>query len=691
MLLILINKILNFKKFILLIIFVVVILSVLAMTLVQINYDLTDYLPKDAPSTVAMDVIENSFSEAIPNVNVFIPDLTIPQALAYKERLSEIPGVNSVLWLDDVVDIHQPLSTMDLHTVEGWYKDSDALFMLAGDTNESVAIIAEITKVSGEGSILSGALFNQATIQSLSTGEVSQIMFYMVPLVIIILLISTSSWFEPLLFLIAIGVAILINEGTNIFIGEVSYITQATSAVLQLAISMDYAVFLLHSFSKFRSAGNNVEEAMKKAMAESTSAIAASAITTIFGFLALTLMRFQIGLNMGLVLAKGIIFSFLSVMLLLPILAIYTTKIMDKTHHRSFLPSFKGFSKNVVRICIPLALIIFLVIIPSFLAQQKNDFIYGSSGIYSDDSQAQIDANFVKDIFGEKQQMVLLVPEGDAVQEASLNHALKHIPNVTSIISYPNTVGSEIPPEFLSTVQLSQFRSSGYSRYIFYAETTEEGEEAFALVAAVKEATTAHYGENFYLLGQNVVNYDLKQTIIKDTPRVNGVAIISIGLVLLLTFRSLTIPLILLLTIEGAIWINLGIPYFRGTSLNYVGFLIISAVQLGATVDYGILFAHEYMKKRKTCAKRKAAELSIFNTAASILTPASILALASVALGIVSTNGIISELGLMLGRGALISAFMVLCFLPALLVLFDPVIQKTTLIKRRNDYENTSL
>lgn len=297
--------------------------------------------------------------------------------------------------------------------------------------------------------------------------------------------------------------------------------------------------------------------------------------------------------------------------------------------------------------------------------------------------------DFVKGIFGEKQQMVLLVPEGDVIKEASLTKALKQIPNVTSVISYTSMVGSEIPPEFLSEEQLSQFQSGGYSRYIFYADTMEEGKDAFALVEAVREAASIHYKGTYHLLGQNVVNYDLKDTIVKDGPRVNGAAIIAIGLVLLLTFRNLTLPFILLLTIEGAVWINLGLPYFTGTSLNYVGFLIISTVQLGATVDYGILFAHQYMENRKIYEKKKAAEMAISDTAASILTPASILILASVTLGIVSSNGIISELGLMLGRGAAISSLMVLHFLPALLIIFDSAIQKSSLIKRSINNGNT--
>lgn len=674
-----IDKIIEYKKIILILLLGLAFLSAVAMSFVKINYNLIDYLPKDVPSTIAIDVVDNNFSEKIPNLNVYIPDVSIPEAISNKERLASISGVHSVLWLDDLMDVYQPLDILDKNTVEDWYKNGGALYSLAADTKNCVAIIEDIRSIYGEKAILSGELLNQATIQALTTGEVSQILFYVIPLVLIILLLSTGSWFEPILFLITIGVAILINEGTNLFIGEVSYVTQSTSAVLQLAVSMDYAVFLLHSFSKYRNEKNTVEAAMKKAMSESASAIAASATTTVFGFLALTFMKFELGPNMGLVLSKGILFSFLSVLLLLPILAIYTTKLMDKTRHRSFLPSFERFSKFVMRICIPLCIVLILFIVPSFLAQKNNSFIYGSSGIHSEDSQLKIDADYINSIFGVKQQMVLLFPKGNVVKEEALAKAIKDIPHITSVIAYPLTVGTEIPPEFLSNEQISQFRSDKYSRIIFYAETEEEGDEAFTLVETIRNTAAIYYGDNYHLLGQNVINYDLKDTIVKDTPFVNGAAVIAIGIVLLITFRSITLPFILLLTIEGAVWINLGIPYFTGTSLNYIGFLIISSVQLGATVDYGILFTKHYMRNRKNVPKREAARLAITNTTASILTPAGILAISCFILSIVSSNGIISELGMMLGRGAIISSLMVLYFLPALLIIFDKVILKTTI------------
>ena len=681
------NVILKYKRSILVIAAVISIFSAAMIFFVDINYDLTDFLPDSVPSSMALKELENSFSDEIPNLNVFLNGISIPDALSAKEELKGITGVLSVLWLDDAVDIYQPLTTLDEGLVSPWYNDEGALFLIAGDTELSTDVVDGVKALFGEDTVMSGPLLNQATIQSLSTGEVSRIIFFVIPLVMIVLFISTSSWFEPILFLITIAVAILINEGTNIFMKDISYVTQSTSAVLQLAVSMDYAVFLLHSFSGFRKSGLQVEQAMKLAMKESASAIAASAVTTVFGFLALTLMKFRLGPNMGMVLAKGILFSFLSVMLLLPILAVYTTKIMDKTHHRSFIPSFSRFSRLVMRICIPLSLVFIVLIVPSFLAQKNNSFIYGSSGINTEDSILAKDEALIEELFGQKQQMVIIVPDDDMAKEERLTDELSKLPLIDAIISYPMTVGSQIPTEFLSKEQLDNFRAKGKSRIIAYANTSDEGVEAFETVEQIRGISKEIYGDDYYFLGQNVINYDLKDTIVKDGPLVSGAAIVAIGMVLLVTFKSLTLPLILLLTIEGAVWINLGLPYFMGTDLNYIGFLIISSVQLGATVDYGILFASHYMRYRKKEKAKEAARLAVQNTAASIITPASILAIACLILWTISSNGIISELGLMLGRGALISAAMVLLFLPALLRIFDKAIEKTTL-KNKSSLED---
>lgn len=669
--------ILKHKGSILIINVLLLAISALLIPMIGVNFNLSDYLPDNAPSTVALSVMEASFSDDIPNVNVYIPDVSIPQAIEYKESLARVSGVSSVLWLDDVADIRIPLEMQDRKTVEAWYKDGGALFMMSVDQDNATTIVEDIRGIAGQSSSLSGEAVNQASAQSTTMGEISMIMLYVIPIVIIILLLSTSSWFEPVLFLITIGVAIAINEGTNIFLGEISYVTRATSAILQLAVSIDYAVFLLHRFAEYRGEGIDLKLSMKKAIVKSSSAIAASAATTVFGFLALTLMKFEIGADLGFVLAKGVLISYISVMTLLPAMAVYTAKIMDKTHHRPLLPSFKGFGRLTVKMCIPLAIIVVLMIIPSFMAQRQNEFLYGSSGMHSEGSQVKNEADVINGIFGQSQQMVLLVPEGDIVKERALTEELGSADEISSVVSYAATVGALIPTDFLDEGIRSQFYSNGYSRMVITGAIADEGDEAFALTENIRSMVQGYYGDSYHLIGQNVVNYDLKETITNDYLPVTLASVIAIGLVLVITFKSITVPLILMLTIEGAIWINLGLPYFTGDSLNYIGYQIISAVQLGATIDYGILFAQRYLENRRIYDKREAARTAVANTAASILTPAGILTAAGLILGFVSTNGIISQLGSILGRGAAISAAMVLLFLPAMLIIFDGLIQKT--------------
>jgi predicted RND superfamily exporter protein len=673
----------NHKRLILILALAFLAVSLAAVPAVGINYNLADYLPDDTPSSIALQALRESFGESLPNLNVFVPADNVPEALEYKARLSGIDGVSGVLWLDDVADVTVSLEMLDQELVSAWYASGGALYLVIVDEGRSVEVVEQIRSVIGPEGALSGEAADFSYIHTVTMKEVSQIMAYVVPLVLIVLLFATSSWLEPVLFLVVIGVAIVMNLGTNIFLGEISYVTQACSAILQLAVSMDYAVFLLHSFSRHRQETENVYTAMKRAMVESAPAIAASMLTTIFGFLSLCLMKFKIGPDMGLVLAKGILCSYVAVVVLMPVLAVGTTKLMDKTRHRSFLPRFGGFARAVVRVCAPVAILVILLIVPSFLGQNSNEFLYGSSGMHGNDSYIKQESEFIREVFGQNQQMVLLVPEGDIVSEASLVRELEETPGVTSVTSYASLVGAEIPEAMLDEAQLKELRRNGYSRIIFYAATEPEGEQAFSMVERIRNTAERYYGNSYHLVGQSVVNSDMKDTVLNDNLVITVASIVSIGLVLLFTFKSLSIPVVLLLTIESAIWINLAIPYFMGRTLNFIGYQIISSVQLGATVDYGILLTQRYLTMRNTMDKKSAVIESLASSTPSVLTPALIIFIACQMLGIFSTNGVISELGIILGRGALISVVMVLLFLPAMLMIFDGAIQKTTLKKRK--------
>lgn len=641
---------------------------------VKVNYNLSDYLPKDAKSLIAVKEISNSYSAPIPNVKLMISKVSMAEAIAYKDAISKIQGVNKVFWVDDYID----LANMPLNVevgLEDWYKDGDALFLISIDTDSSLKVINEIKKINKE-IYISGDAANLAEAQSNIQYEMRKILLWVIPINILILLFITSSWFEPLLFMITIGVAIVINMGTNIIFGEISSITQSAVTILQLAVSMDYAIFLLHRFALFRHQGKKVEEAMENSIEDSAPIIIASAVTTILGFLALVIMKFKIGPDLGIVLAKGIVLSLISVLFLLPVLAVSTHKIIDKTRHKSLIPSFNKMGKVITKGRFVTLIIVLLIVVPSFIASRNNNFIYGSTGINSEDSKVYQDTLKINKQFGLNNQMVLLIPGRDYEKELQLITELQELDHVVTVTSFVTLFGLETPIEYLPQELVSEFLSEKYSRIIIKTDVPEEGKDAFSLVEDIRKLSNKHYADSYHLAGISVVNYDMKETVTSDSLIVNIVAVISIILVLIITFKSLLIPLILILSIETAIWINLAITYLAGSTLNYIGFLIVSTVQLGATVDYAILFAKKYLIKRRELDKKEASIATIEEAAPSIIGSATILAIAGFGLGLISTNGVISELGILVGRGAIISAIMVLLFVPSAFMIFDKIIYK---------------
>lgn len=674
---ILAGRILKHRRIVLSVFLVVLVFCIFLQASVSVNYNLAEYLPEDAPSTRALNIMDEEFSQATPDTRVYVPQITLTEALEMKEKLGALEGVEAVQWLDDAIDLKEPIELADDETVNTYYKDSDALFMVAISEENSVQTIGKIRSLIGEDGAVSGQTVNMASAQETTKTEMTQIMIWVVPAVLIILFLATTSWFEPLLFLCAIGVSILINMGTNIFFGEVSFITQSVSPILQLAVSMDYAIFLLNSFARHRRETPDVNQAMRSAMMDSAPAVLASGLTTILGFLALVVMRFKIGPDLGFVLAKGIVLSLVSVMFFLPVLTLSCYRLIDKTQHRSFVPSFHKFGKFVGKSRIITIIIILILIVPCFLAQQRNSFTYGTSEL-SPDSRAGRDMRIVEEKFGKSTPMIVMIPKGDFGKELEVNERLKEIPEITSIVSYVNLVGTEIPEQFLPKDAIEMLRSENYSRFILTVDTPEEGEDAFSVVETVRSAVSEVYGDEYLMCGTSVNNYDMRESITSDNATVNLLAVIAIALVLLFTFKSLSIPLILLITIETSIWINLSIPYFTGAPICYIGYLVINTVQLGATVDYAILYTDHYIKNRKTLPVRDAIQQTVAETSKSILTSAIILTLAGTMIGMISSEAVVSELGTLLGRGAALSGAMVLFFLPAMLSLTDLIVKKTT-------------
>ncbi len=672
----LLTQSLKYKKSIVITFVAIALISAIVQFGVPVNYSMTDFLPKDSPSTKAIDVMDREFTEKIANARVMIENIDIQEAIAMKQKMEAIDGISDVMWLDDVIDIRTPIEVADSAMVETYYKDNYALFTLHIEDGQEVAATDALYELIGEENALSGDALDTAISQKATGKETLNAALILIPIIIFILLISTRSWMEPVLFLTAIGISVVINLGTNIFIGEISFISQAVAPILQLAVSLDYAIFLLHSFDDYRKEISDPKEAMALAMKRSFPAIAASASTTFFGFLALTFMNFELGADLGLNLVKGILLSFLSVVIFLPALTLMLYKYIDKTHHKQWFPNKYRFGKHLVKLRFPIMFIVALVIVPAFLAQNNTGFLYGMGEI-PEETRAGIDVVQIEEAFGKYTPMVLLVEKGDLPREVELISHLESLQYVKSVASYTNVIGATIPPGFLDEEITENFFSNNYSRIIIHTTTDEEGEIAFRFVEEVREMVGSYY-EEYYMTGEAVTLYDMKQIVEKDNRLVNILTVVAIALVLLVTFRSLTFPIILLLTIQTSVWINLSIPYFSGDSLVYIGYLIISIVQLAATVDYAILFSEDYTNNRKELPAIAAIVKTINEKTFSIGVSASILSSVGFILWATSSDPIISAIGLLLGRGTLLAFLLVVLLLPALLIVFDRFIEKTT-------------
>jgi predicted RND superfamily exporter protein len=654
------------------------IMGIAAASLVRINYNIMDYLPDESPSTAALETMDAEYTTGTPNARVMLKNVTIPQTLAIKAQLKNIDGVDDCLWLDDAANIRQHIAFIPDKTVKEYYSGGNALLSLTIKNEKKVEAVNAVREIVGNDSAMTGSAVSDVTAIELTGKEVKNIMLLAIVIIFIILLLTTTSWFEPVLFLSTIGVAIMLNRGTNLFFGEISFVTNSAGSVLQLAVSMDYSIFLLHRFAEFREQGNDVTTAMTMAVKKSFGSIMSSGLTTVMGFAALILMRFKIGPDMGVVMAKAIAISLISVMVFLPAATVLFYKLIDKTRHKLLVPPFEKLGGLILKLKVPTLVLFIIITVPCFFAQQNNTFTYGSSQIYGKGTQYGNDTALIEETFGKSNLMALMVPKGKAYSEKQLSEELLTQNVVTSLISYAQTVGVTIPEEFVPPDTASKLLSENYSRFVITVNTDKEGKTAFDTVENVKSTAAKYYGNEYLLVGETVNSYDLKDTVTNDQTRVNMIAILSIALILLLNFKSLAIPLILLLVIESSIWVNLSFPYFADETLFYIGYLIISSVQLGATVDYAILFTDRYIENRVHLPPKEAAKRTTEDTTLSILTSAVILFSAALLLGIISSNGLIGQLGILICRGALLSGIMVLFVLPALLIVCDKLIYKTT-------------
>lgn len=657
------------------------VLGALAIPSVKVNYSMTDYLPADSPSTEALDTMDDAFGTGIPNVRLYAEGIDLASASSLATDLAKLSGVNEVMWLGTQVDTAEPLELADADTVSAWKTDDGYLYQLVvDDAHGQTALDAVRACATDHGASrisLSGNLASTVAMQQSTAQEIRLIMASAVAIVVAILLFTSHSWFEPVVFLVPIGVAIVLNMGSNLIMGEISFVSQICGAILQLAVSMDYAIVFLHRFRNMQHEFTDPVEAMAHCMQRSFSIELSSAGVTFFGFLALTVMRFGIGVNLGIVLAKGIALSFVSVIFLMPCLLLATLPVLDRFEHRYLVPSLEGLSGGIQRIAAPVAVLIALIAIPCYIAEDRTNFIYGSGDALSAASEAGQQQQRIEDAFGAAETWVVMVPEGQWSHERALVERLRDLDHVDGVTSYVTVAGAAMPVEVVPEDTLSQVVSHGWSRIVVTTDVEGESDDAFALVEAVRNAASQEY-DDYLLAGNTVSIYDLRDTVHQDSSPVKLFTMASIGIVLALMFRSISIPFLILAAIEVSIWMNLAIPYFMGDSLSYIGYLVIDSVQTGAAVDYAIVLAREYFDRRRHEDARGASRDAVAYAGVPILTSASILVLAGLSIQLISTNQIISQLGMLIFRGALLSGLMMFLFLPFLFRLFDRVVQKTS-------------
>ena len=661
-----------------------VLISAVMAPFVNVNYDLTEYLPDTVQSRQGLNIMEETFGYP-GTARVMIKDVTLYEAKAYKDRLEEVDGVDQILWLDTAANVFSGEGFIDYTSIDEYYKDNCAVMDITfdeGDTSRRTSrAIDEMREITGDKGYYVGMAVQDKSVAENVQEEMQMILVIGVAMIFLVLCVTTNSWIEPFLYLTVMGVAVVINKGTNIFLGEISFLTNSVSAVLQLAVSMDYSIFLIHAFTRYKKVGMEQTEALRAAIDEALNSIFASSLTTIVGFLVLVFMKFSIGFDMGIVLAKGIVCSLLTVVLFMPAMILRLAKWMDRTAHRPFLPEFDRLSRGIFKMRYVVLAVVAVLTVPAYTAQGMNSYMYGNDSVGAGEgTEVYADEQEIDQIFGRSNMMMALVPSGDNVKEREFADEISDLPYTKSVLSLSQTLPQGVPESFLpESVTGLLHDESGWSRILIYVRSKGESEKAFQYSDEIQSIMKKYYPEESYLVGATPSTQDIKTTITADYSRVNTLSLIGVFVVVMFSFRSVLIPIITMIPIEVAIFINMAVPYIAGETMIFMGYIIVSSIQLGATVDYAILTTNNYIACRKELDKNAAAVETLKRSIPSILTSGSILTIVGYILYHVSSIAAIGDMGHLIGRGAILSMILVCTLMPALLVLGDRILMNSEL------------
>ena len=669
---------------ILIVVLVLMIPSVLGMAGTRINYDMLDYLPEDMETVIGQNELLEDFGKGAFSF-IIVEDMPAKDVAALKEKIEQVDHVETVLWYDSIADLSIPMELLPDKIYNEFNTENATMMAVFFDTSTSSDItmdaIREIRRIAGKQCFVSGMSALVTDLKDLCEKEEPIYVGIAVLLACVAMLVFLDSWLVPFVFLASIGMMILLNLGTNYFMGEISYITKALSAVLQLAVTMDYSIFLWHSYNEQRTRYDDNKAAMAVAIKETLASVVGSSITTVAGFIALCFMSFTMGRDLGIVMAKGVLLGVLGCVTVLPALILVFDKPLQKTKHKSLIPNMGGFAKGVVRI-FPVFIVIFALLIPpAYYGYSKtNDEVYYDMGQCLPEDMEYVIANskLSEDFDIASTHMLLVDANLPAKSVRSMMKEMEQVDGVKYVLGLESVIGSRIPEEILPESITSILKNDKWELLLINSEYKVASD---AVNDQISDLNTIlkKYDESGMLIGEAPCMKDMIETTSHDFQVVNAISILAIFIIIALVEKSLSLPFILISVIEVAIFINLGLPHYLGQSLPFIAPICISTIQLGATVDYAILMTTRYKAERiRGNGKKDAVRTALSTSIPSIIVSGMGLFAATFGVAIYSDIDIIGSMCILMARGAIVSMLAVIFILPALLLLCDKIICATT-------------
>ena len=687
------KKIVKFRVLILILSIILLIPAVWGYVNTRINYDVLTYLPEDIETMQGQEIMTNDFGIGAFSM-LMVDGMEDKEIVKLKEKVEKVDGVENVLWYDSLADISVPQSVLPSKLYDEYNTEDGtmmAVFFKDGtSSDETMKAITEIRKITGEQCFLSGMSAIVEDTKELAEKETPLYVLIAVALSALVLAITMESIFVPVLFLLSIGIAIVYNLGTNVFFGEISYITKALAAVLQLGVTMDYSIFLMHSYQEQQVRYNgDKERAMAHAISQTFSSVIGSSVTTVAGFIALCFMSFTLGKDIGIVMAKGVIFGVLVCVTVLPSMILCCDKLIEKTKHKPLLPDIGRISDKVTKRYVIYVVAFVILLFPAIYGNNHTGVYYNLDESLPKDLPSVIANTKLKEDYNMNTTHMILVDSSVAGSDVKkMSQEIEKVDGVKWVLGLDNLIGSGVPADMLPESVTGMLKNDKYQLLMVnstYKVATDKVNKQIEQIDKIMDK----YDKGAMLVGEGPLTKDLINITDTDFKRVSAVSIGIVFVIILLLFKSVTIPVILVGVIEFAIFVNMGIPFYTGTKLPFVASIVIGTIQLGATVDYAILMTTRYQRERSRGAGKFDAITTAHKfSAQSIIVSALSFFAATIGVGLYSNIDMISSLCILMARGALISMVVVVLILPSLFMVFDKIIVKTSKGFRPSDLKS---